>query len=111
MPGKRALTSSRDPGDDYPRDNGDLETGAKKRRFPRFKDAVELAMAERTTGVLKAQLKAGVDRDEFEQYRKSDDEVGSNLSLHGRELPRSAGELAFGKERATESFSYKVQVG
>ncbi len=78
MPGKRAPQNPRDPDNDASRD-GDLESGfqgvAKKRRFPKFKDAVDLAIADRTTGALKKQLKAGVDIDEFERYRKTDDEV------------------------------------
>lgn len=83
MPGKRALENPRDPDQDVKRD-GDLESGfehkkkIKKRRFPRFKDAVELAMEERVMGLLKKQLRAGVDIDEFERYRKSEDEVRLN---------------------------------
>lgn len=76
MPGKRALQNPRDPENDAQRD-GDLESGFRNRKFPKFKDAVDLAMADRTTRALKKQLKAGVDIDEFERYRKSDDEVSS----------------------------------
>jgi hypothetical protein len=80
MPGKRALQNPRDPDNDIPRD-GDLESGFegkkknKRRRFPRFKDAVNLAVEERTMTLLKKQLKAGVDIEEFERYRKSEEEV------------------------------------
>ena len=87
MPGKRALQNPRDPNNDIPRD-GDLESGFEgkknqknlKRRFPRFKDAVDLAMEERVMSLLKKQLKAGVDIEEFERYRKSDEEVRSQQS-------------------------------
>lgn len=80
MPGKRALPNPRDRNQDAERD-GDLESGFEgkkknqKRRFPRFKDAVDLAMEARVVGLLKQQLKAGVDIDEFEKYRKSEEEV------------------------------------
>ena len=81
MPGKRALQNPRNPDKNIPRD-GDLESGFEgknknlKRRFPRFKDAVDFTMDERMTSLLKKQLKAGVDIDEFERYRKSEEEVG-----------------------------------
>ena len=83
MPGKRSLPNPRDPNNNIARD-GDLESGFEggkktpKRRFPRFKDAVELAMQERAMGLLKQQLKVGVDIDEFERYRKSEEEVRLN---------------------------------
>jgi len=51
----------------------DIETGLKSR--PRFKDAVELAMAKRTTHQLKQQLTQDIDSNEYKKYRKSDDEV------------------------------------
>lgn len=54
--------------------NGDIESGI-KRRFPRFKDAVELAMAERTTALLKQQLRKGIDAQDFDRYRTSDEDV------------------------------------
>jgi hypothetical protein len=83
MPGKRALQNPRSPDKNIPRD-GDLESGFEgknknlKRRFPRFKDAVDFTMDERMTSLLKKQLKVGVDIDEFERYRKSEEEVGFN---------------------------------
>ena len=70
MVGKRTLT----PAKDY-RENGDLESGRPKKRFAGFKDAVDYAMDRRTTMVLKEQLRKGVDRREFEIFRKSDEEV------------------------------------
>lgn len=51
----------------------DIETGLKSR--PRFKDAVELAMAKRTTHELKKQLTEGIDSSQYNKYRKSKDEV------------------------------------
>lgn len=51
----------------------DIETGLKKRS--RFKDAVELAMAQRTTHQLKRQLTEGIDTSKYEHYKKSDEEV------------------------------------
>lgn len=53
----------------------DVESGYQPKRFPRFKDAVELAMAEHTKMVLKKQLQSGVERDTFERFRKSDDDL------------------------------------
>lgn len=62
--------------------NGDLESGIKP-RFPKFKDAVELAMAERTTALLKKQLSEGIDANDYQKYRKSEEKVCRciNLSL------------------------------
>ncbi len=51
----------------------DIETGLKSR--PKSKDAVELAMAKRTTHQLKQQLTQDLDTNEYKKYRKSDDEV------------------------------------
>ena len=72
MVGKRAFGSK----EEHPHEDSwgkDIETGLKKR--PRFKDAVELAMAQRTTHQLKKQLTEGIDTTEYKKYRKSDDEV------------------------------------
>lgn len=75
MVGKRSLANPRDPKNNEARD-GDLETGfARKRPKQGFKDAVDMVMASRTTAVLKKQLQSGVDRDEFEKYRKNEDEI------------------------------------
>lgn len=89
MPGKRALQNPRNPDTQINRD-GDLESGFEgrkkknpKRRFPRFKDAVDLAMEERMMSLLKTQLKAGVDIDEFERYRKSDEEARAMIRHSG----------------------------
>lgn len=51
----------------------DIETGLQKR--PRFKDVVELAMAQRTTHQLKKQLTEGIDTSHYKKYRKSDEEI------------------------------------
>jgi hypothetical protein len=55
--------------------SSDLESGHQQRRFAGFKDAVEYAMDRQTTAALKEQLRTGVDRREFEKYRKSEEEV------------------------------------
>lgn len=72
MVGRRAFGSK----DSNPHEDSwgkDIETGLKKR--PRFKDAVELAMAHRTTHQLKKQLNEGIDGSDYKKYRKSDEEV------------------------------------
>ena len=80
MPGKRVLQNPRDPDKDIARD-GDLESGfegkkkLRQRKYPRFKDVVDLAMEERMMSLLKKQLKAGVDIEEFERYRRSEAKV------------------------------------
>ena len=74
MVGKRILQNPRDPELNAPRD-GDLENGFRKRKLPRFRDAVNLAVEERASGALKQQLTAGVDRDEFERYRKNPTQI------------------------------------
>lgn len=51
----------------------DIETGLKSR--PRFKDAVELAMAKRTTHQLKKQLTKDIDTSLWKKQMKSDDQV------------------------------------
>lgn len=72
MVGKRAFGASK--GDPHEDSWGkDIETGLKSR--PKFRDAVELAMAQRTTMQLKKQLTEGIDTKEYKKYRKSDDEV------------------------------------
>ena len=72
MPGKRGLggTQENNHEDRYSRD---IESGLKVK--PKFKDAVELAMAKRTTHQLKEQLREGIDSSRYNKYRKSDDEV------------------------------------
>ncbi|ETN39015.1 uncharacterized protein HMPREF1541_07057 [Cyphellophora europaea CBS 101466] len=54
--------------------NGDLESGP-KRRFPRFKDAVDFAMDERTSKAIKKQILDGIDKETWEHFRKSDEEI------------------------------------
>lgn len=74
MVGRRAFGSK----DDDPHQDSwgkDIETGLKKR--PRFKDAVELAMAKRTTHELKRQLTEGIDTSQYQKYKKSEDQVCS----------------------------------
>lgn len=75
MVGKRTLANPRDPKNNEAPD-GDVETGfARKRKFGGFRDAVDLVMANRTTAVLKQELQSGVGREEFEKYRKDEDEI------------------------------------
>jgi hypothetical protein len=74
MVGKRTLANPRDPSNNEARD-GDLETGFTKRSKHGFKDAVNMVMEHRTTAALKQQLHSGVDRDEFEKYRKDEGEI------------------------------------
>jgi hypothetical protein len=75
MVGKRTLQPPKNHGDEVWR-TGDLESGQHKtRRFGGFKDAVEYAMDRQITASLKEQLRSGVDREEFEKCRKSDEEV------------------------------------
>ena len=73
MVGKRTFQNPREHIEELGAE--DIES-AGRRKFPRFKDAVEFTMAERTKAVLKEQLRTGVDRDAFEKYRRSDEEVG-----------------------------------
>ncbi|KPI45413.1 Metal tolerance protein 9 [Cyphellophora attinorum] len=80
MVGKRAFERPKTPREhiDEFSNKGDVESGPRttgKRRFPKFKDAVDFAMAERTQGVLKKQLVAGIDRECFEEYRMSDEKL------------------------------------
>ncbi|EXJ64792.1 hypothetical protein A1O7_01130 [Cladophialophora yegresii CBS 114405] len=75
MVGKRTLNTTKTRAEDRWR-NPDLESGHhEQRRFAGFKDAVEYALDRRTTAVLKEQLRTGVDRREFEKYRKSGEEI------------------------------------
>lgn len=73
MVGRRSLARDRKKSEHNR--NGDLESGI-NHKYPKFKDAVELAMAERTTALLKRQLHEGLNVDEFKKYRKGKDEVG-----------------------------------
>ena len=74
MVGKRTFANPRDPKNNEQQD-GDLESGKKPRRFTRFKDAVEFAMNERTNAVLKHELLESVDQQNFDNYRKSEEEI------------------------------------
>ena len=82
MVGKRTIQAPKSRAEDHCR-NQDLESGHRRKRFGGFKDAVEYALDRRTTAALKEQLKNGVDRQEFEKYRKSDEEVGKLIKLTG----------------------------
>lgn len=70
--------------------NGDLESGqlggrSGSRPRPnmfRFKDAADTAMADRRREDLKKKLLEGVDREQLESFRKSDDEVSLVASFH-----------------------------
>ena len=82
MVGKRTFQRPNTPRghiDELSNGNGDLESGKSSgksdRRFPRFKDAVNLAMDQRTQGVLKKQIIAGVDKECFEEFRIDEDEL------------------------------------
>lgn len=77
MVGKRAFQRPDSSKGEYNAE--DLESGFRQRRFPRFKDAVDFAVAERTTALLKKQLRAGVDTEVFEKYRKGDEEVSMHV--------------------------------
>ena len=74
MVGKRTLANVRDPNSNEYTD-GDIETGQKRRRFARFRDAVDFAVEERTNAVIKRQLLSGGNREQFESYRKSEEEI------------------------------------
>lgn len=73
MVGKRTIQNPREHIEEV--GNDDLESGVKQRRFPLFKDAVNFTIAERAKHALKKQLQTGWERDAFEKFRKSDDEV------------------------------------
>jgi hypothetical protein len=73
MVGKRTIARPKSRAEDHWRD-GDLESGRPPKRMG-FKDAVEYAMDRQTTVALKQELRKGVDRRQFESYRKSDEEV------------------------------------
>ena len=73
MVGKRTLNTPKKGADDW--QSTDLESGRPRKRFAGFRDAVEYAVDRRTTAALKEELKKGVDRREFESYRKSEDQV------------------------------------
>ena len=80
MVGKRYTTNARNPRDHIEDlGNGDVESGQKagrqERRFPRFKDVVDATMGEQHKTKLKEQLRTGVERDAFEKFRKSDEEL------------------------------------
>ena len=54
----------------------DLENGMRQKpRVSRFQDAANVAMDDKRRTELKKKLRDGIDRDEFEKYRKSDEEV------------------------------------
>ena len=74
MVGRRTITNPRQHIEELG-DGGDLESGQQKKRFPRFKDVVDHTMAERTKTALKEQLRSGIERDAFESFRKSDEQV------------------------------------
>jgi hypothetical protein len=73
MVGKRTFQNPREHVNEL--QNGDLESGPRERRYPKFRDVVDLTMAERSKSSFKDNLRSGFDRDAFEQFRKSDDEV------------------------------------
>lgn len=88
MVGKRSLTGTTDEEPHY--ENGDIETGSQRpknhaRRFKRFKDVVDTAVADRKRQEIKAALMKGVNPDGLEKYRKSDEEVSRHTMLNGTE--------------------------
>ena len=62
----------KDDVDDAP---NDLEGGGQKKLQHRFRDAVESAIDQRRGAEYKRKITEGVDRDELEKFRKSDEEV------------------------------------
>ena len=76
MVGKRNM-SFRSKNSDYRElPKQDLENGMRQKpRVSRFKDAANVVMDDKRRTELKKKLRDGIDRDEFEKYRKSDEEV------------------------------------
>ena len=66
MVGKRSFGPREDKEDSFGRD---VETGVKAR--PRFRDAVELVIAQRMTHELKKQLMEEIDSSKYKKYRKT----------------------------------------
>lgn len=81
MVGKRAFDSHFERTKAHYYADGDLETGKRGRRFGGFKDAVEYVMDRQTTAALKKRLRDGVHLEEFEDHRKSNEEVRTFLVL------------------------------
>ncbi|KAK4995456.1 hypothetical protein LTR66_004727 [Elasticomyces elasticus] len=87
MVGKHSLSSGQGQNGDtkgngaWPGKKGDLESGNGHGNAParpdmfRFKDAATAALADHRREELKTQLLTGVDRDQLEKFRKSDEEL------------------------------------
>ena len=80
MVGKRTLNTGSRPskGDGYEPQyqNADVETGVQRpKKFKRFKDAVNVAIADKKRSEIKALLMEGVNPGGLDKYRKSDEEV------------------------------------
>lgn len=80
MVGKRTLNTRSRPttADSYePRyQNGDVETGLQRqRKFPRFRDAINTAIADKKRQEIKSQILDNVNPGGLDKYRKSDEEV------------------------------------
>ena len=59
------------------RDN-DLESGfagERRRKYSRFRDAVQHVVTDKSAAVLKQQLKMSVDREKYDKYRKDEKEI------------------------------------
>ncbi|KAF2093807.1 hypothetical protein NA57DRAFT_47334 [Rhizodiscina lignyota] len=62
-------------GDDKKLGQNDIEFGRPRPRIFKFRDAVDLAVEDERRDQLKNKLLQGVDRNEWEKFRKSDDEI------------------------------------
>ncbi|KAK5203263.1 hypothetical protein LTR96_010923 [Exophiala xenobiotica] len=71
---RRTLQAARSLNHDTLQPGGDLEPGY-MRRIPRFKDVVDVVLAQRHKQDLSKRLQEGVDTGAFERYRKSDEEL------------------------------------
>jgi hypothetical protein len=88
MVGKRSLNNNINSRKDTRSRTADLESGQNGKRFAGFKDAVDYVMDRRTTIALKEQLKKGVDRREFEAYRKSQEDACLSMNTKIRSLAK-----------------------
>lgn len=75
MVGKRSLPQRRYE-KDFKEERHDEETGPPPRSRPtRFRDLAHLALEDQKMRELKKLIKDGIDGDDWESYRKSDEEV------------------------------------
>jgi len=79
MVGKRSLPQRRYD-KDFKEDRHDEETGPPPRPRPlRFRDLANLALEDQRMQELKNLIKDGIDADDWESFRKSDEEVRITL--------------------------------